>query len=69
MGANNDAGLGRLFAGAADDAGVASMESARNVGTGDGLEHGFVIAECPAPEGLADVAVQIDDCHDVIPAS
>src|SRR4029453_6658980 len=51
VGANHDAGLSRLLAGAANNAGVASVESARNVGTGNGFEHGCVVAQRPTSEG------------------
>ncbi len=57
MGTDHYAGLHGFAAGAADDRGIAGVETAGHVGAGHGLEHRRVVAQRPAAEGLADVAV------------
>ena len=39
---------------------VAGVETARHVGAGHLAQHGLVVAEGPAAEGLADVTVEVD---------
>ena len=63
VGANHDAGGNRLAAGPADHAGVPGVESAGHVGAGDRAEHRRVVAQGPASERLANVAVQVNGCH------
>ena len=63
VGADDDTGSNRVAAGPADDAGIAGVESARNVRARNRAEYRQVIAEAPASEGLADVAVQVNRCH------
>ena len=42
---------------------VAGMEPARDVGTGDQVEHRLVVAQRPGAERFTQVGVQVDRCH------
>jgi len=43
--------------------GIARVETARDVGTGDDAEHGVVVAEPPDAEALTQVGVEVDAGH------
>ena len=47
-------------AGAGQPGGVAGVEPARDVGAGDQVEHGVVVAESPHPEALTEIGVEVD---------
>jgi hypothetical protein len=57
---DRDPALGRVLAAAAQRGRVAGVEPAGDVGAGDVLEHGDVVAELPPAEGLPEVAVEVD---------
>ena len=52
--------LGRHLTGPAQRQRVAGMEAAGDIGAGDDVEHGRVIADRPGPEGLTEVGVEVD---------
>ncbi|GEM_PF-3878493 len=60
LGTDDHSTLGRLGTHPAQDVGVARVESAGHVGAGDDPQQGFVVAEGPDAEPLAEITVEID---------
>src|SRR6185437_8784419 len=64
MRADDDAARFRQFDGVPHDIGIAGMKTAGDVDRGGKLDHGGVVAHLPRSKALAEIAVEIDCCHD-----
>ncbi len=63
MRADGDAFLLRQPEGAGHDFGVAAVESAGDIGAGDDLQHGGIVAHDIGAVALAAIAIQVDASH------
>ena len=60
---DRDAAVGRRLADTTQRRWVAGMESARDVRTGDEVEHCVVVTQGPGAVRLTQVGVEVDRCH------
>ena len=66
MRADADAARFRKLHRLAHDVGIAGMEAAGDVDRGRELDHGGVIAHFPCAKSFAEIAIEIDGCHDAV---